>query len=326
MKYLTCLAFVFFCGSIVFAKEPVTIYLAGDSTMATKLPEKRPETGWGEFLQDFFDQKKVKIENRAKNGRSTRTFIEEKLWDDIVSSLRKGDYVFIQFGHNDQSKTKVERYTSPDDYRRNLIRFINEVRNKKATPVLLTPVMRRRFDQDGNFRDSHGVYPDVVRAVAQEHEVALIDMHRLSERVLRDCGVDKSRDLFLHLAPNENSNYPNGVTDDTHFRPLGAETMAELVVEALRTQHLKLAKELVKSNARKFPPPCTGPSTVTSQVLVQFELTLNAFANSSSPAAHSPLKESVSLGLLQVGKEDLSPPMVRFSDLVISKIAQEGPS
>ncbi len=124
MKYFACVILFLLTSTIVSAKEPITVYLAGDSTMATKLPEKRPETGWGEFLQDFFDERKVKVENRAKNGRSTRTFIEEKLWDRIVSELRKGDYVFIQFGHNDQSKEKVERYTSPDDYRRNLVRFI----------------------------------------------------------------------------------------------------------------------------------------------------------------------------------------------------------
>jgi lysophospholipase L1-like esterase len=266
MKYLVCLALLFFSATIVCAREPITVYLAGDSTMAAKLPEKRPETGWGEFLQGFFDESKVKVENRAKNGRSTRTFIKEKLWSDIVSNLRKGDYVFIQFGHNDQSKTKVERYTSPDDYRRNLIRFISDVRDKKATPILLTPVMRRRFDKDGKFQDSHGVYPDIVRVVAHEHKVALIDMHRLSERVLKDCGEERSKDLFLHLAPNENSNYPDGVTDNTHFRPLGAEMMAQLVVEALRSQDLKLARELINSHVRKLATPCTTPPTSASHV------------------------------------------------------------
>ncbi len=130
----------------------------------------------------------------------------------------------------------------------------------------MTPVMRRRFDKDGKFYDSHGVYPDIVRTVAREHMVALIDMHRLSEQVLRNCGVEKSKDLFLHLAPNENTNYPNGVSDNTHFRPLGAETMAELVVKSLRGLHLKLAKELVKSHARKFAPPCTTPPTAASRV------------------------------------------------------------
>ena len=120
----------------------------------------------------------MRFENQAQNGRSTRSFIEEKRWQAIVDKLKKGDYVFIQFGHNDESKDKVDRYTPPEDYRRNLIKFVDDVREKKAIPVLLTPVMRRRFDKDGNFVDSHGEYPDIVRAVAAEKKVALIDMHR----------------------------------------------------------------------------------------------------------------------------------------------------
>src|SRR6185436_4636071 len=151
--------------------------------MAQKLPTKRPETGWGEALQQYFRDDKVKVENHAQNGRSTRTFISEGRWQAIVDKLRKGDYVLIQFGHNDESKDKVDRYTPPEDYRRNLINFIKDVRAKRATPILLTPVMRRRFDKDGKFYDTHGEYPDIVRQVAAEQKVDLIDMHRLSQKV-----------------------------------------------------------------------------------------------------------------------------------------------
>jgi len=255
---------LFVPSSIVSAKEPITVYLAGDSTMAQKLPEKRPETGWGEFLQAFFDDQKVKVENHAKNGRSTRTFIEEKLWQRIIEKLKPGDYVFIQFGHNDSSKEKVERYASPDEYRANLVRFISEVRERNAGPVLLTPVMRRRFDKDGKFYDTHGVYPDIVRAVAVESRVPLIDMHRLSERVIKQCGVEGSKALFLHLKPNENANYPNGVTDNTHFTPLGAETLAALVVGELQTSKLDLAKRLLKSKAGTLRRPCMSSATVST--------------------------------------------------------------
>src|SRR5947199_6026296 len=99
--------------------EPITIYLAGDSTAAAKLPEKRPETGWGEMLQQYFPASEVRVEDDAKNGRSTRTFISEGLWQGIIDHMHAGDYVFIQFGHNDESKEKVDRYTPPDDYRKN---------------------------------------------------------------------------------------------------------------------------------------------------------------------------------------------------------------
>src|SRR2546430_17633556 len=130
-------------------QKPITIYLAGDSTMAQKLPAKRPETGWGEMLSKFFQEGTVIIDNRAQNGRSTRTFISEGRWQTIVDALKPGDYVFIQFGNNDESKEKVDRYTPPADYRNNLIKFISEVRAKKASPVLLNPVRRCRFDKDG---------------------------------------------------------------------------------------------------------------------------------------------------------------------------------
>jgi pectinesterase len=231
------------------AQTPVTIYLAGDSTMAQKLPEKRPETGWGEALAQFFREHSVRIDNRAKNGRSTRTFISEGLWQGIIDSLHQSDFVFIQFGHNDESKEKTDRYTPPADYRANLIRFINEARAKKATPVLLTPVMRRRFDESGAFFDTHGEYPDIVRAVAREYRVPLIDMHRTSELVLKRYGAEPSRKLFLQLKPGENPNYPNGIEDNTHFSPEGAKVMAQLVVDGIRELRLPLAK-LLKPQAR----------------------------------------------------------------------------
>lgn len=234
-----------------FAQEPITVYLAGDSTMARKQADKRPETGWGEELQQFFDESKVKIENRAMNGRSTKSFLAEGRWEKLVSDLKPGDYVFIQFGHNDASKDKAERYTPPEDYRKNLIRFVADVREKKAIPVLLTPVIRRRFDAQGNFVDTHGVYPDIVRQVAAEQHVALIDMHRMSEAVLKRYGAEESRKLFLQLKPGENANYPKGIEDNTHFSPAGAEIMAGLAVVAIKDQHLGLAKFLKPNAAAK---------------------------------------------------------------------------
>lgn len=221
--------------------RPVTVYLAGDSTMAAKRPEKRPETGWGEMLQASFDSSQVRIANHAQNGRSTRTFIAEGRWQAIVDSLRAGDHVFIQFGHNDQAKSKVERYTPPDAFRQNLTRFVADVRAKGATPVLLTPVMRRRFDSTGTFYDTHHEYPDLTRRVAAEQGVALIDMHRASERVLREQGVERSRRLFLQLAPGAHPNYPRGVDDNTHFSPEGAAVMARLAVEGIREAGLEIA-------------------------------------------------------------------------------------
>src|SRR6267142_5180041 len=121
MKYLAILSLFLFLDGSALGGEPVTIYLAGDSTMAQKLPEKRPETGWGEALQQFFVESRVRVENLAQNGRSTKTFIAENRWQALVDRLKKGDYVFIEFGHNDSSKEKTDRYTPPDEYRKNLL-------------------------------------------------------------------------------------------------------------------------------------------------------------------------------------------------------------
>jgi lysophospholipase L1-like esterase len=242
---LTLLA-VLLLAPAALADEPVTVFIAGDSTAANKAENKRPETGWGERLQQRFDEKRVRIDNHAANGRSTRTFISEGRWQTLIDKVRAGDYVLIQFGHNDESPQKVNAYTPPDDFRHNLERFVAEVRAKKATPVLLTPVMRRRFDKDGKFYDTHGEYPDLTRRVAAEQKVALIDMHRMSEQVLVKYGPEESRKLFLQLKAGENPNYPEGVEDNTHFSPLGADIMAALVADGIRERKLGLVRFLKK--------------------------------------------------------------------------------
>jgi len=224
--------------------HPVTVFLAGDSTCAVKTPDRRPETGWGEMLQKFFDPAKVIVNDRAQNGRSTRTFIEQGYWQQIINRLEKGDWVFVQFGHNDSAEDRPDRYTPPADYRTNLLRFISDVHSKGAEIVLLTPVVRRRFDKDGGFVDSHGVYPDIVRTVAKERKVALIDMYNDSKDVVKRYGVEGSKGLFLQLKPGENVNYPTGVEDNTHFNPKGADEMAGMAVQGIQESKLKLTRYL----------------------------------------------------------------------------------
>jgi len=245
MKASLFLAILLFLPILAAAqKRPITIFLAGDSTMAPKQTDKRPETGWGERLGRNFREGTVQIENRAMNGRSTKTFISEGRWQAIIEDLQKGDYVFIQFGHNDESKDKGERYTPPEDYKRNLARFVEEVRAKEGMPVLLTPVMRRRFDKEGRFYDTHGTYPDLVRSVANEMKVPIIDMHKMSEGLIVKYGVEGSKKLFLQLEPGENPNYPNGIDDNTHFSPLGAVEMAKLAVDGISKAKIGLRKYL----------------------------------------------------------------------------------
>ena len=249
MKFCIFTILILACAiNIPAQKLPITIFLAGDSTMAEKAENKRPETGWGEKLQQHFDQKKVKIDNRAQNGRSTKSFVDEGRWKKIVDALQAGDYVFIEFGHNDEKSEDPKRYAAPNtDYRNNLIKFVTEVRAKDAVPVLLTPVMRRKFDQNGNFVDTHGEYPSAVRLVAAEMKVPLIDMHRLSETIIKNYGAENSRKLFLQLKEGESANYPKGVEDNTHFNSFGAEEMAKAAVKEIKNSKISLRKHLKKS-------------------------------------------------------------------------------
>jgi lysophospholipase L1-like esterase len=240
------LVFVLFTLMSFSFSEPgkITVYLIGDSTIAQKETKAFPETGWGMPFQIFFDSTVV-VDNRAKNGRSTRTFISENRWDPIYNSLKEGDYVFIQFGHNDESKEKVDKYTSPEDYKRNLVRFITETRGKKANPVLLTPVARRKYE-NGKAVETHKAYSALVREVAKEQNTPLIDLDKLSMQLLDKFGEENSKLLFLQLEAGEHPNYPDGKNDNTHFNELGARKMAQIVLSEIKNLNLGLAQRIVK--------------------------------------------------------------------------------
>jgi lysophospholipase L1-like esterase len=224
--------------------KPIKVYLIGDSTISIKDTKAYPETGWGMPFVHFFDAS-VTVDNRAKNGRSTRTFIEEGLWQPVADKLQEGDYVFIQFGHNDEVETK-KSYTPKDEYQANLTRFITEARKKKAIPVLITPAARRQFDEAGKIVGTHEVYSELVREVARKQKTPLIDLDRKSQALLQQFGVETSKHLFLHLQPDEHPNYPEGKVDNTHFSELGARQMAQLVLADIRSLKLELADRIVK--------------------------------------------------------------------------------
>jgi lysophospholipase L1-like esterase len=221
----------------------ITIYLVGDSTMSIKEKKAYPETGWGMPFANFFDTT-VTVDNRAKNGRSTKTFVSEGLWQPVSNSLKEGDYVFIQFGHNDEVKTKAS-YTPEDDYKAYLVRFITEAKNKNAIPILLTPVTRRYFDSTGHIKETHEVYSKIVRSVASDYHVTLIDLDELSRTFFDKYVPETSQLFFNHLQPGENPNYPDGKNDDTHFNELGARKMAEIVLKSIRDQNLELVNHIV---------------------------------------------------------------------------------
>jgi lysophospholipase L1-like esterase len=230
-------------------RNKITVYLIGDSTMADKEVIAYPETGWGMPFHYFFDST-VTVDNRAKNGRSTRTFIEEGRWKLVADNLKEGDYVLIQFGHNDEVPSKGS-YTTPTDFVTNLEKFVNESRSKKAIPILITPVARRKFDSAGKIEDTHAKYSQLMKEVARKLDVPLIDLDKESRELLQKLGPDDSKFLYNYLKPGENPHYPEGRSDDTHFNELGARKMAEIVLHDLEKLTPGLAKRiLVKQNKK----------------------------------------------------------------------------
>ena len=237
-KLLLVLPVILFMG---FTNGKITIYTIGDSTMANKdTLNKNPERGWVQMLSLFFDDQ-ITVDNRAKNGRSSKSFITEGLWQSVYSSLKPGDYVFIQFGHND-AKPDTARHTDPrTTYRANLIRYIKETQSKGAYPVLLTSIVRRKFDAAGKLEDTHGEYLTVVRELAKEMNVPLIDMEQESRKLVEQLGPEVSKRLYLWLEPGIYEKFPNGSKDDTHLNEYGATRMAKIAIEQLNKLNLGIA-------------------------------------------------------------------------------------
>jgi lysophospholipase L1-like esterase len=224
------------------AQKP-TIYGIGDSTMANKIkPEENPERGWGQMLPLFFNDN-ITIDNRAVNGRSTKSFIDLKLWDAVYNSLKKGDYVFIQFGHNDGKVTDSTRYTNPHTaYRHNLIRFVTQTREKGATPIIFSSITRRNFNEQGVLISTHADYTLEARLVAQEYKVPFIDMEYYSELLEQSYGPEKSKQLHLHYKIGENLFFPEGKEDNTHLNVKGATEIAKIAITELKKTNLDLVK------------------------------------------------------------------------------------
>ncbi len=228
-------------------KKKIKVWLIGDSTMCTYEPTRGPITGWGMPFVNFFDSSVV-IDNRARGGRSTRTFLSENRWQPIADSLQEEDYVFIQFGHNDEAKEPqyAARYTPVPDYKINLIKFITETRAKKATPVIVTPVTRIKFDKDGKQQETHVEYTAACYEIAKQYNVALIDLDKKSRELVQKFGAENAKLLYMQLDPGEHPNYPEGQKDNTHFNEFGARKMAELVLGGIKELNLELADRIVK--------------------------------------------------------------------------------
>lgn len=242
-------------------KQVITIFTIGDSTMANKpLEGGNPERGWGQMLSRYFSEEIV-IDNHAVNGRSSKSFIDEGRWDKVLAKLKKGDYVFIQFGHNDE-KPDEKRHTDPGTtFDANLKRFVEEARAKGAIPVLFNSIVRRNFGEanadavakavvqddiregiapnvpqaevktGARLIDTHGAYLDSPRNVARELEVPFVDLNRVTHDLVEQMGPEASKQLFVWVAPNTVPALPKGREDNTHLNVRGAATVAWLAVQ-----------------------------------------------------------------------------------------------
>lgn len=224
--------------------RPPTLFLAGDSTMADKPDLAFPERGWGQLLRELVTPP-LRLDNRALNGRSTKSFLNEGHWDSLLASLAAGDWVVIQFGHNDNKPHDPTRFADPNGaYRANLVRFVLETRARGGHPILATPVVRRRFDNSGAFLDSHGEYPRVMREVALAHGVPLLELEAATRRHIESLGLDGSRSLYLHFEAGEHPQLPTGLHDDTHFSEHGARLVAHAAAREITRLRLPIARSL----------------------------------------------------------------------------------
>ncbi len=233
--------------------KPVKVYLIGDSTVADYtldegyMQKKYPITGWGQVFQQFLNKNNLKslkhliksdsaiVVDKAKGGRSTRTFFEEGRWKDVLSTLENNDLVLIQFGHNDAAKDKPERYVDIPGYKDFLRMYVKETREKGALPILITPVTRNYPWKDGKLGSTHGEYPQAVKDVAKELNVPIIDLTSLSADFFSTKGNEfVSKHYFMNLDSGKYQAYPKGQKDNTHFQPDGAKEVARLVYEGLK--------------------------------------------------------------------------------------------
>ena len=264
-KYLVlsilCLLLVLFIS----ARHQTTIFMIGDSTMANKpYDNENPERGWGMVLQGFFTDDIV-VDNHAVNGRSSKSFIDEGRWQAVLDKIKPGDYVFIQFGHNDE-KPQIDRHTDPGTtFDANLERFVNETREHGGIPVLFNCVVRRNFqvvvpenDDDEKLRntiftgktiiegdslvDTHGDYRIAPMNVARRLGVPFVDANRISHDLEQGMGPQESKKLHLWLKPGENPSLPKGREDNTHYSVYGAHIVASLLVDEIALQVPALKK------------------------------------------------------------------------------------
>lgn len=223
------------------------IYWAGDSTAAYNSILTYPQTGIGQAFC-LFVKPDVMVENHAMNGRSTKSFIDEGRLAVIDSRIEAGDFLFIQFGHNDEKKQDPSRYTDPAaSFQDNLKLFADTALRKGAYPVFITPLERRCFGEDGILGPGeHGPYVEAMKQAAERLEVPLVDLNGRSRQVLCRMGEKESRKLYMNLEPKAYSTHPEGLTDNTHLQYAGAVAFGQCIADGLRELGGRYAQLLVE--------------------------------------------------------------------------------
>lgn len=276
MKLLSTLLLACSLPFMAAAQEPtdtVTIFMIGDSTMADKpLDKENQERGWGQMLPIFLEGA-VKVDNHALNGYSSKSFIDKGKWDAVYNQLRPGDYVIIQFGHNDEKSKSPDRYTTAGGtFDENLKKFVNETREKGATPILMNSIVRRNFPSNGiaaaqtddrqktwksglenypaegdSLADTHGAYLDSPRNVARELGVAFVDMNKLTHELVQGMGAEQSKSLYMWMPVGVYEFAPNGRIDNTHLNVFGAIVVSRLAVNGL-AQEVPALKPFIRKS------------------------------------------------------------------------------
>jgi lysophospholipase L1-like esterase len=224
-------------GGSAGTKTP-TVYIIGDSTASIYDSDLYPRMGWAQPLQDFFAPACATISDKALSGRSSKSFWDEGAWTPIKNALRAGDYVLIQFGHNDEKTDDAARGTDPfTSFKDYLSKYLDDTQAKGATPILLTPIQRNNWSGT-TVKDTHGDYPVAMRQLAESRKVALVDATALTKSYFERIGQAATTKLFMVLAAGEFPNYPDGNTDNTHLQEKGARIVAQMILADLSRQNL----------------------------------------------------------------------------------------
>lgn len=238
--------------------QPLTIYMVGDSTMADRYDTvETPERGWGQVFPTFLSEQVI-VKNHAKNGRSTKSFLNEGRWEEVMETLDEGDVVIIQFGTNDAKKDDSVLFANPQQYADNLTFMVRQAKAVGALPILCTPIARRHFNGD-KLQYVHGDYPAAAKEVAKKEDVPLVDMTTITMKWLEPLGEKGSRPYFVFMIkPGEYSKYPEGKSDNTHLREKGALKVAELFSNAVIRQNIKPLNKYLRPNNKeiKYTIPC----------------------------------------------------------------------